>query len=180
MIRLKTERFIIRDLLPTDLENIHLLHSSPEADEFNTLGIPETIQTTEKILIAWLEKQNAFPRTSYVFCVELIESYEFVGLIALNLGIPKFKIAEMWYKIHLSILREGYALEVLAKLFRYAFNQLELHRIETDCAVNNIESLRVLERLGMVREGKKREFLPIGGQWTDSYIYGILYEDIEK
>jgi [ribosomal protein S5]-alanine N-acetyltransferase len=35
----------------------------------------------------------------------------------------------------------------------------------------------VLERLGMMREGKKRKFLPVEGQWIDSYIYGILYED---
>ena len=179
MVRLQTERFIIRDLLLTDLEHIHELHSLPENDEFNTLGIPETISTTEKILIAWVQKQNTFPRTSYVFCIELLESFQFVGLIALELGNVKFKIAEMWYKIHLSILREGYALEALARLFKYAFNTLDLHRIESDCAINNIESIRVLEKLGMVREGKKRKFLPIGGQWMDSYMYGILYEDFE-
>ncbi len=179
MIRLQTERFIIRDLLLSDLENIHQLYSLPEVDEFNTLGIPETIRTTEWILTTWLEKQNDFPRTSYIFCIELIESYQFVGLVALNLGDPKFKIAAMWYKIRLSLLREGYALEALSKLFRYAFNQLDLHRIESDCAVNNIESIRVLEKLGMIREGKKRKFLPVGGQWVDSYMYGILYDDYE-
>jgi ribosomal-protein-alanine N-acetyltransferase len=111
MIRLQTDRFMVRDLLLTDLENIHQLYSLPETDEFATLGIPETIHITEKILMACLEKQNAFPGTSYVFCIELKDSYEFVGLIALNLGNPKFKIAEMWYKIHLSILREGMRLK---------------------------------------------------------------------
>lgn len=163
----------------TDLENIHRLYSLPETDEFNTLGIPETIHTTEKILMAWMEKQNSFHRVSYVFCIELLESYEFVGLVALKLGKPNFKIAEMWYKIHVSVLREGYAIEALTRLFRYAFNHLDLHRIESDCAINNIESIRVLERLGMVREGKKRQFLPIRGQWTDSYMYGILSDDLE-
>jgi len=177
MIRLQTARFIIRDLLLTDLENIHQLYSLPETDQFNTLGIPETIQTTEKILIGWLEKQDTFPRTSYVFCIELKETYEFVGLIALKLGNPKYKIAEMWYKIHLSILREGYAYEALTRLFRYAFNYLNLHRIDTDCAINNLESIKLLDKLGMIREGKKRKFLPIKGEWIDSYIYGILYED---
>ena len=83
----------------------------------------------------------------------------------------------MWYKIHLSILREGYAYEALTRLFRYAFNYLNLHRIDTDCAINNLESIKLLDKLGMIREGKKRKFLPISGEWIDSYIYGILYED---
>lgn len=179
MVQLKTEAFVIRDLRLTDLENIHRLHSLPESNEFNTLGIPETIHTTERILWRWLEKQNEIPRTSYVLCIEFKDSYEFLGLITLNLGAPKFKIAEMWYKIHFSILREQYALEALDILFRYAFNHLDLHRIESDCAINNIESIRVLERLGMLREGKKRKLLPVNGQWIDSYMYGILYEDFE-
>ncbi len=46
----------------------------------------------------------------------------------------------------------------MTRLFRYAFNYLNLHRIETDCAVNNIESLKLLEKLEMVREGKKENF----------------------
>ena len=179
MIRLQTDRFIIRDLGFGDLENIHQLHSLPETDEFNTLGIPETIVTTEKIVAGWLEKQDTFPRTSYVLCIELKEDCEFVGLVALNLGKARYKVAEMWYKIHYSILREGYAYEALTRLFRYAFNYLNLHRIETDCAINNVESIRLLEKLGMVREGKKRKFLPIGGEWIDSYVYGMLQEDFE-
>ena len=84
MIRLITEKFIIRDLLPTDLANIHQLHSQPDTDQFNTLGIPQTIQTTESILNTWLKNQIASPRTSYVFCIELAGSSEFIGLIALT------------------------------------------------------------------------------------------------
>ncbi|MBD0333598.1 MAG: GNAT family N-acetyltransferase [Chitinophagaceae bacterium] len=179
MIRLQTERFIIRDLFSTDLENIHQLHSLPETDEFNTLGIPETIQTTERILNAWLKKQTHFPRTSYVLNVELSDSKTFIGLIALNLGNPNFKVAEMWYKIHASTLREGYVDEALRMLFEFAFNFLNLHRIESDCAVFNLESIRILEKLGMVREGKKRQFLPINDRWMDSYMYAILSEDFE-
>ena len=179
MIRLQTERFIIRYLFSTDLENIHQLHSLPETDEFNTLGIPETIQTTEKILNAWLKKQTDFPRTSYVLNVELSDGKTFIGLIALNLGNPNFKVAEMWYKIHASTLREGYVDEALRMLFEFAFNFLNLHRIESDCAVFNLESIRILEKLGMVREGKKRQFLLINDRWMDSYMYAILSEDFE-
>ena len=85
----------------------------------------------------------------------------------------------MWYKIHASTLREGYVDEALRMLFEFAFNFLNLHRIESDCAVFNLESIRILEKLGMVREGKKRQFLPINNRWMDSYMYALLSEDFE-
>ena len=177
MVQLKTERLIIRDLFLTDLENIHHLHSLPETEEYNTLGFHDSVQTTEKLLVEWLEKQKQFHRSCYVFCVELRETNEFIGLVALNLGNIKFKIAEMWHKIHVSTWQYGYTIEALVKLLDFAFNHINLHRVEVDCAVSNILSVKALEKAGMIREGKKRKFLPARGQWTDCYLYSILEED---
>jgi len=56
----------------------------PETDQFNTLGIPETIQTTERIVNEWLVKQNVIPQTSYIFCIDINETKQFIGLIALT------------------------------------------------------------------------------------------------
>jgi hypothetical protein len=47
---LQTKRLNIRGLSLGDIDNIHSLHSSPDTDKFNTLGILESIQTTEKQL----------------------------------------------------------------------------------------------------------------------------------
>jgi [ribosomal protein S5]-alanine N-acetyltransferase len=54
---------------------------------------------------------------------------------------------------------------------------LRLHRIEAGCAVENIPSIKVLEKAGMTREGLKRKKLPIRGEWKDNYFYAILEED---
>ena len=45
------------------------------------------------------------------------------------------------------------------------------------CAVDNITSIKVLEKVGMTREEKKRKKLPIRGEWKDNYFYAILDED---
>ena len=52
--------------------------------------------------------------------------------------------------------------------------------MEAGCAVENIASSKVLEKVGMTREGMKRKKLPIRGQWKDNYFYGILEEDFNK
>ena len=47
---LSTERLLIKPITQADLHNVHTLHSFPEVDQFNTLGIPEIINVTKAIL----------------------------------------------------------------------------------------------------------------------------------
>lgn len=75
---------MLRELSFADLDNIHELHSLPETDEYNTLGIPQTIQTTEKIVTEWLSEQKPNPRYSYILCINRMETKQFIGLIALK------------------------------------------------------------------------------------------------
>lgn len=176
-MKLQTNRLNFRKISIEDLNNVHQLHSLPETDEFNTLGIPKSIQETENTINDWLVGQNATPQTEYIFCLDLVDTKHFIGLIALNIGNPKYKAAEVWYKIHLDFWRNGYATEALTKLIDFGFNDLRLHRIEAGCAVENISSIKVLEKVGMTREGMKRKKLPIRGEWKDNYFYAILEED---
>src|SRR3954465_5730959 len=174
---LKTDRLNIRELELKDIDNVHQLHSLPETDEFNTLGIPVTIQITEKILSEWMNEQNKQPRNSYVFGIDLKDDEIFIGIIALNLGKQNYKTAEVWFKVHKDFWRKGYTTEALTKVLDFGFNQLQLHRIEAGCAVDNIASGKVLEKVGMTREGMKRKKLPIRGEWKDNCFYGILEDD---
>jgi len=175
----QTDRLVLRELSLTDIESIHELHSLPEIDEFNTLGIPETTQTTKKIVTEWLTEQNEIPRFSYIFCIDYVDTKQFIGLIAFNLGKQNYKTAEGCYKIHLNFWRKGYATEALTKLLDFGFNELKLHRIEAGCAVENIASGKVLEKVGMTKEGRKKK-LPIRGEWKNNYFYAILKEDFLK
>ena len=72
------------------------------------------------------------------------------------------------------------AYEALNKLLDFGFNDMRLHRIEAGCAVENIASSKVLEKVGMTKEGMKRKKLPIRGEWKDNYFYAILEEDFFK
>ncbi|MFS8083647.1 MAG: GNAT family N-acetyltransferase [Ginsengibacter sp.] len=176
-MKLQTSRLKFRQVAKEDIKDIHALHSLPGTDRFNTLGIPGTIQETEKIVADWCSKQNIQPATIYVFCLELIHSNQFIGLIALNMGKSNYRSAEVWYKINPKHWSKGYATEALSGVLNFAFNDLKLHRIEAGCAVENIASIKVLEKVDMIREGLKRKILPIRGEWKDNYFYAILEED---
>lgn len=176
-IVLKSERIHIRSILNSDLEAIHKLHSLPETDRFNTLGIPENIEQTEAIINLWLSENKKEKIQKFTFAVELIEGKKFIGLIALNLGKEKFQTAEVWYKFHPAFWNKGYATESLKRIIGFGFKELKLHRIEAGCAIENIASISVLEKAGMIREGQKRKVLPLKTGWSDNFVYAILSND---
>ena len=64
-------------------------------------------------------------------------------------------------------------------LLAYAFFELDLHRIQATTRPANRGSWRVMERLGMRREGWLHEAAFSKGVWNDVLIYGILASESE-
>ncbi|GLB61667.1 hypothetical protein NCCP133_37960 [Cytobacillus sp. NCCP-133] len=56
------------------------------------------------------------------------------------------------------------------------FEELGLHRIIAACQLENPPSYRVMEKIGMRREGFYKKCIPHGDEWWDEYYYAILKE----
>lgn len=177
-MEIKTERLRLRTLMLGDLDKVHELHSIPETDHYNTLGIPTAVEQTRSIVFEWMDAEKE-PRKRYTFYVEDYAGY-FVGLFGLVLGKPRFRNLEMWFKFHPNYWNRGYATEAVKNVLEFCFNELNMHRVEAGCATGNRASARVMEKAGMTREGIKRKNLPIRGEWVDAYMYSILKEEYNK
>ncbi len=66
----------------------------------------------------------------------------------------------------------------VTSMLRYAFHDLDLHRVEIRCAVGNDKSRAVPERLGFHFEGICREGQWLNGKYTDLRIYSKLASDL--
>ena len=164
-----TERLKLRLIELSDLNSIHRLHSLPETDEFNALGIPKNVEETKTIIQSWIAENKLSKIKNYTFAIENRSNRELIGLFGLKLGNEKYKRGEVWYKIHSDYWKKGYATESLKAVINFGFENLKLHRIEVVCAVGNIGSFKVLEKAGMVREGRLRQVLPLKSGWSDNY-----------
>ena len=80
-------------------------------------------------------------------------------------------------RVRRNIQSKGVATDSYMTLFRYAFNELRLHRINTSALEENEVSLHVMEKVGCKREGIKRETVYKNGQYHNMVILGILAED---
>ena len=176
-ISLSTTRLQLRPVEDSDLQAIHLLHSLPESVRYNTLGIPRSAEETRMILADWIKERWKKKPENYVFALELKEDASFLGLIALKLNAEKYKSGEMWYKLYPTNWGKGYATEAVKEVIQFGFQNLQLHRLEAGCAVENKASVRVMEKAGMTLEGRKRALLPLENGWNDCFDYAILSID---
>lgn len=179
-IEISTKRTRLRLIELSDLNAIHQLHSLPETDKYNTLGIPKNIAATKSVIAPWIAANKLTTIRNYTFAIENKLTTNFIGLFGLKLGNAKYKRGEVWYKIHSAYWNKGIATEVLAKMIDYGFDELKLHRIQAGCAVGNIGSIKVLEKVGMIREGRGRQILPLKSGWSDNFEYSILETDERK
>jgi ribosomal-protein-alanine N-acetyltransferase len=97
-----------------------------------------------------------------------------IGMIALNDILPPLKSAYVGYQIDQVYANRGYTTKALALIIDYAFNTLDLHRLEAGVMPANVGSIKVLERNGFIKEGLVRKNVKINGKWEDHYLYGLL------
>lgn len=59
----------------------------------------------------------------------------------------------------------------------HLFDALAMHRVEIDIRPENTASLRVVEKLGLRKEGLKERFIHIDGAWRDHFVFAITREE---
>lgn len=171
-MELTTSRLALTPLTSTHFKDIHGLSCYPEVAKYNTIGIPTDISETNQRLSSLLLNERAFV---WVICDK--ESGEFLGEMGMTLAPDRFKKAEIYYNLHPAHWGKGYARETVKAIINYCFATLKLHRIAAGVAVANEKSIRLLEDVGMQREGRCRKILPLQTGWMDNFEYAILEED---
>lgn len=177
-MELISDRLVLSELTEKHIEEIHFLNSDPLVARFNTIGIPESIDETRTLLQNVIYNRLMKDRKLFGWSVRLKSDNSFIGELGMQLSAPKFNRAEIHYSLTPDHWGEGYATEIVKTAIDFGFNTLKLHRIEAGVAVDNIASIKVLEKAGMQREGRKRKILPLKEGWSDNYGYAILREDL--
>jgi ribosomal-protein-alanine N-acetyltransferase len=100
-----------------------------------------------------------------------------IGMTQVRRGVAQ--TATLGYWVGQPFEKRGYTTEAVRLVTRFAFNALQLHRVEAACLPENLASRRVLEKAGFVREGYARLYLKIAGDWRDHLTFALLSEDVD-
>jgi ribosomal-protein-alanine N-acetyltransferase len=98
-----------------------------------------------------------------------------VNLSAIQRG--PFQSAYVGYWIDEKYAGNGYVPEALVAVMRFAFDDLQLHRVQIAIIPRNQASRRVVEKLKLRDEGVAQRYLEINGNWEDHVRYAITTEE---
>jgi [ribosomal protein S5]-alanine N-acetyltransferase len=118
-------------------------------------------------------------RSLFQWGVARVEDDRVVGTCTLFNIDKRNRRAEIGYALARDCWGRGLMREALGALIDYAFGPLDLTRLEADVDPRNAPSIRIVERLGFVREGLLRERWHVGGETQDSVILGLLRREWE-
>lgn len=180
-MELRTQHLILREFRESDFEAFHEYESKPETHHYEREVLAEdSIRETLRIIEQWAQEE---PRTHYYFAVTICPDQRAVGQISLNLLNVSIREWEIGWTIHFAHWGKGYATEAARAVLHFAFTELDAHRVTAFCHVLNAPSIRVMEKLGMQREGCLRQVRWWNAGWSDEYVYAILecdWQDISK
>jgi RimJ/RimL family protein N-acetyltransferase len=99
-----------------------------------------------------------------------------IGELSLILRDLTSRQGELGYILHPDHHGQGFGTEAAGAMLRLGF-EAGLHRIYARCAIENLPSARLMERLGMRREAHFREHAFVRGRWDEEYHYAILEDE---
>ena len=101
----------------------------------------------------------------------------FIGWCTVNDWNPTFRSASLGYCLVETVWGHGYATESAHAVLTWAYENLDLNRVQAECDTRNLGSARVLEKLGFLREGTLRQDCIVDGDVSDTRVYGLLRSD---
>lgn len=183
-IRIETPRLVLRPLEFGDAAALFDMNAHPDVSRYGSgLQWTSVDMARERIAthIAALERGEYLQLAIAATGSETeSETGGLIGTCCLFDVDAQCRRTEIGYGLARQYWGRGYAHEAIKALVQHAFNDLNLRRLEADVHPDNLPSLRLLERLGFVREGYLRERWEIEGEVSDSVILGLLQSDWRK
>jgi len=119
--------------------------------------------------------------TRYALAVVVDHQDPLVGVYTLSqIHHGSFRNAYLGYYAFLPHAGNGYMREGMTLLFRYAFGELRLHRLQANVQPENERSLALLRSTGWREEGYAPRYLKVGGRWRDHVLFATLAEDVRS
>lgn len=172
-VTLQTERLILRDFREEDWRDAHEYRSDAETVKYMPFG-PNTEEETKDFINLVLGNQKAQPRISYNFALINKKDKKLIGSCRIKINNVEYKEGEIDYIINRRYWNQGYMTEAACSVLSFSFEKLGLHRIIASCDPENTGSYRVMEKIGMQREGHLRQEKMFKGVWRDFLLYSIL------
>jgi RimJ/RimL family protein N-acetyltransferase len=169
---LQTDRLRLRPIVDSDADALFSLHTDPYVLRYWDAPPWSERERADQFIASC--RNMTEDGTGTRVAIDRLADGTFIGWCSLTRWNPDYRSASMGYCLDASAWGHGYATEAARALLRWAFDTLDLNRVQAETDTRNAACARVLEKLGFVREGTLREDCVVNGEVSDSWVYGLI------
>ena len=172
---LESERLLLRQITPDDVQEVFELRSNPETMKF----IPRPLVTSHEEALGHIKMiQDKIESNEGInWAITLKPNNKLLGIIGhYRIKWEHFR-SEIGYMLLPETHGKGIATEAIQLIIDYGFNKMKMHSLEGIIDPENTGSARVLEKNGFVKEAHFKENEFFDGKFIDSVIYSLLKKD---
>jgi len=169
---IETDRLLLRRFVPADAPRVAAICNTDEV-YIGTLALPHPY--TEESAIWWIEhQQENFEKDYYYdYAVTDKQSGELYGCMGMGIDLNS-NMGEIGYWIDPNHWNKGIATEAAEAIIRFGFEVKKFHKINASYFTYNPASGRVMEKVGMEREGLRKKHVWKIDRFEDIVLYGIV------
>ncbi len=172
---LTTPRLRLRQITLDDADAIFTTFGDPEVMEFYGDLPHESVEETRALIRrqqAWYEQHEGIR-----WGITFRDQDEVIGSCGLFRFVNEDQRATLGYELNRAWWRKGIMSETLTSVLTYAFQTLELHRIEAVVDDVNERSKGLLRSLGFTHEGSLRQRFWFRERFLDEHYFGLLVDE---
>jgi len=170
-IRLETERLILRFMQVNDT---HAIFSNINHDKDVLTYFLDKYCQEESEMTLFKTIDFCLKNKRYIFAIELKDSHEVIGMI-LQCSVPdnRFHSSEIGFAIGKKYWNKGYTTEAFKRMIDFCFES-GVHKVVASHIIENLASKRVIEKCGLIYEGRRKDDIFYHDKYHDVDYYYIL------
>jgi ribosomal-protein-serine acetyltransferase len=177
MVELKVDsQIVLKEIELSDAEDIFKLIDSDRENLRIWLSFVDSTKEIEDTK-DFIRSILFLPGDIRDFVAVIIYNEQKIGLIGFKLTDFVNKKTEIGYWISKEFENKGIVTKSVVKMIDYAFNNLELNRIQIKCGIGNEKSSKIPKKLNFKFEGIERSAELLNGKFIDAEVYSILKDE---
>jgi ribosomal-protein-alanine N-acetyltransferase len=169
---IETERLLLRNLRPSDKQELFEIRSDEETMRYIPRPLAKTMEDVEALIDMVMGFTERNERINWVITEKC--SDKLMGMIGYVRLVPESFRAEVGYVLHKDHLRKGFTYEALKAVIDYGFREMKLHSIEAIINPANAPSSKLVEKAGFVKEAYFKDYVFHDGRFWDEEVYSLL------
>lgn len=170
---LTTPRLILRQMAAGDATDLLKIHGDPEVQKYDS--DPPMQDIREAAAAIEHNRQRFLTKKAINWAIILKAEDHLVGGLGFYFWDQTYYKTDLGYSLARAYWRRGITTEALQAVLRFAFVEMQLHRINVDTRMDNIASVRLMQKLGFQHEGTRRECIRNpDGTYQNWGLFGML------